>query len=323
MGRRGRQAVDRRGDEVRAVIPMTQSPKLIDPAEVFQHANAFYVALEQLHATSDRPRFERIGIPVVVLSAFAAELFFKCLLSLEAGKPAPTHLLYDLFKKLSPATQARLEELWAENSMQRSDVLDRLDKSSGRRLPRDLRSNLITGSDAFRLVRYIYEGGADFDFLLGDLPKILRRVIFELKPEWNSSNQAAELDATVGQRIRVRFNVSDKVLGSDVELQDGSLIRLNADQTEAKLFRETRTGRLFDTLQMISNLLMKTNTRKQDLITPAAAAEAFERGICIGKPNLDMSFTPGSIELCLGDTARDIKRIVFDVELTVRPNKGT
>jgi len=231
--------------------------------------------------------------------------------------------LYDLFNKLSPATQARLEEAWAENSVQRSDVLDRLDKSSGRRIPRDLRSNLIAGSDAFRLVRYIYEGGADFDFLLGDLPKVLRCVIVELKPEWNSGNGVTKNDAAADQRINVRLDVSHKILGSDVELQDGSLVRLDVGQTETKLFRERRTGKIFDTLEMISALLMKTKTRKQDLIKAAAIAEAVEKGICVGKPNLEISFTPGSVELCLGDTARDIKRIVFDVEFTVRPRKDT
>jgi hypothetical protein len=36
-----------------------------------------------------------------------------------------------------------------------------------------------------------------------------------------------------------------------------------------------------------------------------------------------MSYTPGSFELCLDNTARDIKRIFFDVELTVRLKKNS
>lgn len=124
------------------------------------------------------------------------------------------------------------------------------------------------------------------------------------------------------QWANIQFDVSTSILGSDVELHDGSSERLGPERTDDKLFR-VQSGDLLDTRQMISNLLAKTNTRKQDLIKPAAAAEAFEKGICIGKPSLDMSFTPGSCELCTGDTPRDIKRIVFDVEMTVRPKKSS
>jgi hypothetical protein len=127
----------------------------------------------------------------------------------------------------------------------------------------------------------------------------------------------------VDQLVNVSFDVSDRILGSDVEFIDGSSIRLGPEQTADKVFRQTQTGKLFDTLQMISNLLKRTKTRRQDLIKPVAAAEAFEKGICLGKPSLDMSFTPGSFELCLDNSAKDIKRIVFDVELTVRHKKSS
>ena len=73
---------------------------------------------------------------------------------------------------------------------------------------------------------------------------------------------------------------------------------------------------MFDTRQMLADLMMKTNTTKQSLITEAAAAEAFKKGVCVGKPSLDMSFSPNSVELVLGDNVRDVQRIVFDVDLT-------
>ena len=123
------------------------------------------------------------------------------------------------------------------------------------------------------------------------------------------------------QWANIQFDVSTSILGSDVEFHDGSSERVRPERTDDKLFR--MTGQLLDTRQMISNLLAKTNTRKQDLIKPAAAAEAFEKGVCVCKPSLDMSFTPGSCELCTDDTPRDIKRIVFDVEMTVRPKKSS
>jgi HEPN domain-containing protein len=48
----------------------------------------------------------------MVLSAFAAELFLKCLLVLETGEAAPTHRLDVLFKRVSHKQQRRIQELW-------------------------------------------------------------------------------------------------------------------------------------------------------------------------------------------------------------------
>jgi hypothetical protein len=125
------------------------------------------------------------------------------------------------------------------------------------------------------------------------------------------------------QWAKVSFNVSNKVLGCDVEFHDGTTARLGPREIGKKIFHETRTGKDFDVQQMISNLLMKTNTRKQDLVKPAALAEAFEKGICFGKPDLHMTCTPGSISVSSKGKLRDVKRIVFDVELTVRPKKSS
>jgi hypothetical protein len=82
------------------------------------------------------------------------------------------------------------------------------------------------------------------------------------------------------------------------------------------------SGKTLNTSQMITFLLTKTGRTKQSLITPAAAAEALDKGLCIGKPSLNISFTPRS-EIFVGDdVGRDIKHIIFDVEFTVRPKKN-
>lgn len=156
------------------------------PLDVFRQAEAFYQAIDQLHRTSSPQRISAVVIPIVVLSAFASELFLKCLLSIETGHVDRTHLLWDLFQKLSPATQARLCSAWDENQAGRVDVLDKLDQSNASALPRDLPSCLEAGSDAFRLMRYIYEGGRDFAYVLSDFPIVGRKVTLELKPEWAS-----------------------------------------------------------------------------------------------------------------------------------------
>jgi len=87
---------------------------------------------------------------------------------------------------LTPETQNRLEQMWDDVAAERKDFLDKIDAAHSRPLPRDLRSNLSAGANGFRLIRYIYEGGSDIEFLLSDLPLILKRRILELKPEWAS-----------------------------------------------------------------------------------------------------------------------------------------
>lgn len=121
--------------------------------------------------------------------------------------------------------------------------------------------------------------------------------------------------------MHASFDVSNQILGCDVDFHDGPSTRLEKDQVDNKLFLEPKTGRSFSIRDLIGATLKMTNTRKQDLIKPAAATEAMEKGICVGKPDLDMRCAPGSISLSVEGEWRDVERIVFDVELTVRPKK--
>lgn len=159
--------------------------KQVTPLEVFQQADRVYQTIAHIHSTTNRAQLFPMMIPLGVLSAFAAELQFKCLVHIEKGRlPGNIHLLHNLFLKLSPETQKRLEELWDGLIDQRKEFLDKIDASLGKARPRDLRSNLIAGNDAFQQLRYLYEGGPDFDISLSDLPIVLRQRILELRPEW-------------------------------------------------------------------------------------------------------------------------------------------
>jgi hypothetical protein len=73
--------------------------------------------------------------------------------------------------------------------------------------------------------------------------------------------------------------------------------------------------------QMLTLLLEKTNAGK--LITPAALAEAVEKGVSVGKPHLKLSFTPGACALLSSGAPKDVRHIVFDVEFTLRPNESS
>jgi len=160
-----------------------------DAHKVYEQALKFYATLDQLHRTSDVQRITVIGVPMSVLAAFAAELFLKCLACLETGSLSREHLLDNLSDQLSPKTQAIVEKHWDTLNVQNLEVLDRFDVSLGEKVARDLRSNLTSGRDGFRLLRYVYEGGSDFIFTLGLLPVALHNSIIEIKPEWLAQSQ--------------------------------------------------------------------------------------------------------------------------------------
>jgi hypothetical protein len=126
--------------------------------------------------------------PAIVLGAFTTELFLKCLIRIEARGTPRTHDLKELFGKLSPATRARIKNLWdSDIAVRRNKEWDGLEERFLLKIPRDLPSALAKGSNAFDRVRYSYEGNTeDLHYYLGDLPALLERVILEMKPEYEA-----------------------------------------------------------------------------------------------------------------------------------------
>lgn len=163
---------------------MAQTPLNLNAADVFRHADTFYQALDNLHTKSPKDTLRKVGMPIMVISAFACELMLKCLVLIDTGSTPRKHGLYDLYKLLKPATQDSLKAAWSSVSQQRSEILDQIDASLGYKRPRDLESHLESGNDAFVQLRYVYEGGDDFDFRLSDFPIVLREQIRSMKPEF-------------------------------------------------------------------------------------------------------------------------------------------
>jgi hypothetical protein len=124
----------------------------------------------------------------MVLSVFATELYFKCLLCLETGGVPQTHNLKTLFDALLPKTRKRLQELWDIDirKPERQKVLAHIRTfPDGHKLREDLPGALKLGADAFRELRYIYETQRSY-FLLADFPNLLRAVILERIPWFGS-----------------------------------------------------------------------------------------------------------------------------------------
>src|SRR5262249_11092561 len=87
-----------------------------DPANIFIVADQFRHASKILHLTlsgemtieGQRVPFD-VQVPMVTYSAFALELYLKCLIAMETRtKPPGIHDLDKLFKKLNSDTQVKI-----------------------------------------------------------------------------------------------------------------------------------------------------------------------------------------------------------------------
>jgi hypothetical protein len=161
-----------------------------DAKAIFAYAEGFFTAIDHLHRKLTPEEFDRVIWAAMTLSAFATELYFKCIIRLETGKAPKGHYVHDFFLKLSPTTKLVLEQKWDAIILNRADILKKLDQQLAHPVPRDLRSNLKEGNKGFELLRYAYEpGNAGFRFLLSDLPIALRRAILELQPTWGDPDR--------------------------------------------------------------------------------------------------------------------------------------
>jgi hypothetical protein len=172
---------------------MAKQPlKNIDPLQIFMQALAFHVsenALGNLTLTPNTQLAAQVVEPTMVLSAFTTELFLKCLVCIETTRTSQGHHLYELFAQLKPETKRKIIHLWDTHIVPVRDrewkFIEQKQYEGGERFKRDLPGALSVSSRAFEKIRYSYEPGSkDSDFNIGDLPRVLHRVILEMKPEW-------------------------------------------------------------------------------------------------------------------------------------------
>ena len=111
--------------------------KPIGPKSVFQLACKF-AATEQYVRSRDNPQAGFMASPSMVLSAFAIELFLKCLLLLESKEIDRIHSLNVLYRRLSHKQKRRIDEVWEQEARPK---LDKLRRKFGLPHPTDLPSS--------------------------------------------------------------------------------------------------------------------------------------------------------------------------------------
>ncbi|WP_028346070.1 hypothetical protein [Bradyrhizobium murdochi] len=166
--------------------------KGIDPKNIFMHARGFHLAdavIGNFNIDENPEMGAELVQPAMVLSAFNSELFLKCIICIETGDvPTGHHLVY-LFNLVSPKTRSRIEHIWNTEVVPLREPMWRTieTKLPAIELPikRDLPSALMAANKAFEEIRYSYESkNKKSRFYVSDLPRVLGRIILQLKPEW-------------------------------------------------------------------------------------------------------------------------------------------
>lgn len=136
----------------------------LDARQIYHHACHFALVEHYArHKTGGIPT--EFVAPCTVLSAFAVELSFKCIITLENNTFSGTHLLHKLFGQITQNRRRRIIALWDALARPRLVNMPQMD---GIQLPIDLPGALEACSNTFEKVRYIYEPGAFAYYLRAD-----------------------------------------------------------------------------------------------------------------------------------------------------------
>lgn len=162
-------------------------PPLV-PIDVFSHAMRFFLACDRLHRASMENEIvaRELAQPILVLTAFASELFLKAQIAAEGAPRPKSHDLRELFDLLSPGAQTIVQGEWDKVMTHREADTLRLEVTLGMPLPRDLRAALDLSRKSFEELRYVYETKSA-NSVIGFFPIALREALFVLHPEWARS----------------------------------------------------------------------------------------------------------------------------------------
>ncbi len=155
--------------------------KSLDAGTWFDRADKYYWSCCAL-IEGRQHLYEIVGFPHIVLRAFAAEAYLKCLITLEGGKPEKIHNLLKLFDQLQLATKKALNKRWEKEC---EPDLKRLKKARVTVIKFDtsLRGVLNQSGDAFIDFRYV-ENGGEARFSILRFPIFVRQEILARRPEF-------------------------------------------------------------------------------------------------------------------------------------------
>lgn len=170
-----------------------------DPAAIFVVAEQYYRAAEHLGNAKRAGYAFDVRMPAIVCSAFALELFLKCLLAMDTGICPELHDLRHLFNRLPNPRQQTIRDRFAPHLDQASEyIFDSAQKAAVFPLPLVTFDYVLDMSrNAFPISRYIYEGlPGKSGWVAAGILDATRQTILSVHPEW------ARFEMSLGVEIR-------------------------------------------------------------------------------------------------------------------------
>lgn len=119
------------------------------------------------------------------------------------------------------------------------------------------------------------------------------------------------------------FQGSSDFRGTEVHLADGTVELLERQRLDEPLFRFAARGQMLNAHHMLQTLLHQTNSSLQDYIPQSTIDEAVTKGEARIKPLFQADIAKGGFQYLRDGKLVDLDKLVFDVELVVRPKKPT
>jgi hypothetical protein len=135
----------------------------------------------------------------MVCSAFALELYFKCLIRMGRKTFGRQHDLAELYGLIGRRDRAKIKRYWNEHSETVRSYVEQAYEGDGQPGPKvDFDFVLSASKDAFVEMRYIYEQGIkpDTGWLADTIVEGARKVILEKHPDWENRRQTSPLPQT-------------------------------------------------------------------------------------------------------------------------------
>jgi hypothetical protein len=147
---------------------------------MFQAAEAFFNVAKTLKISCTLGNPNILPLALGAISAFALELFLKCLRTIEVGDCFDGHDLERLYDHLAEGTRREIERLHEAHE----DHAE-FQRARAMQINTDLRSLLKRGRNTFDDFRYAYEQlPANTDWGLDVLTLLVRNIILERRQDW-------------------------------------------------------------------------------------------------------------------------------------------
>lgn len=168
-----------------------------NPVEIFVVAEQFRSARRRLTVDSDDAPHGDAPLPAITCSAFATELYLKCLAACDHGRPLIGHDLRHLFNHLNRQTQAQIRKHFEPFLQDVKDHIHREWHLAGKMPDANVDFDYVLDASrkGFVLARYLHETGLPNEqgWIADGIMEAARSTILLANPDWAQARMTSPI----------------------------------------------------------------------------------------------------------------------------------